>query len=94
MYQIFWIHFDCMQSLASIIFMYFAILAPTITFEGLLYEATENHFLVIEALIGRMAVGVAYGLFSGQPLSILGIGIKWTYTQSLNNCVQFLLVSY
>ena len=61
-----------LQSLASIIFMYFAILAPTVTFGGLLGEATENYISVIEALIGGMAVGVAYGLFSGQPLTILG----------------------
>ena len=39
---------------------------------GLLGEATENHISVIEALVGGMAVGVVYGLFSGQPLSILG----------------------
>ena len=52
--------------------MYFAILAPVVTFGGLLGEATENHISVIEALIGGMVVGVAYGLFSGQPLSILG----------------------
>ncbi len=29
-------------------------------------------FQVIEALLGGMVVGVAYGIFSGQPLSILG----------------------
>ena len=45
--------------------MYFAILAPVVTFGGLLAEATENHISVIEALVGGMAVGVAYGLFSG-----------------------------
>ena len=43
-----------------------------ITFGGLLGDATEDRISVIEALIGGMLVGVAYGLFSGQPLSILG----------------------
>ncbi len=52
--------------------MYFAVLAPLVTFGGLLGEATENHISVIEALFGGMIVGVGYGLFSGQPLSILG----------------------
>lgn len=47
-------------------------LAPVITFGGLLGEATEDNISVIEALVGGMFVGVAYGLFSGQPLSILG----------------------
>lgn len=60
------------QSLASVLFMYFAVLAPLVTFGGLLGEATENHISVIEALFGGMIVGVAYGIFSGQPLSILG----------------------
>jgi MFS superfamily sulfate permease-like transporter len=61
-----------LQCLASILFMYFAVLAPVVTFGGLLGEATENHISVVEALVGGMIVGVAYGLFSGQPLSILG----------------------
>lgn len=52
--------------------MYFAVLAPLVTFGGLLGEATENHISVIEALFGGMLVGVAYGFCSGQPLSILG----------------------
>ena len=46
--------------------MYFAILAPTVTFGGLLGEATENHILVI----GKMAVGVALLMaFSQDNLS-------------------------
>lgn len=61
-----------LQCLASVLFMYFAVLAPVVTFGGLLGEATENHISVIECLLGNMAVGVAYGFFSGQPLSILG----------------------
>ena len=38
----------------------------------LLGEATENHISVIEALVGGMVVGVCYGFFSGQPLTICG----------------------
>ena len=60
------------QCVASFIFIYFGVLAPVITFGGLLGDATGQKVSVIEALIGGMAVGVAYGLFSGQPLSILG----------------------
>lgn len=60
------------QCVASFIFIYFGVLAPVITFGGLLGEATEDNISVIEALVGGMFVGVAYGLFSGQPLSILG----------------------
>ena len=63
------IHVQC---LASLLFMYFAILAPTITFGGLFGEATENRISVIESLIGSMIVGTTYGFLSGQPLTILG----------------------
>eukprot|EP00095_Tigriopus_kingsejongensis_P007769 maker-scaffold154_size301342-snap-gene-2.21 protein:Tk07769 transcript:maker-scaffold154_size301342-snap-gene-2.21-mRNA-1 annotation:"sodium-driven chloride bicarbonate exchanger-like isoform x17" len=60
------------QCVASFIFIYFGVLAPVITFGGLLGEATEDRISVIEALVGGMIVGMCYGLFSGQPLSILG----------------------
>ncbi len=63
---------DNVQCVASFVFIYFAVLAPVVTFGGLLGEATEGRIGVIEALVGGMAVGVVYGLFSGQPLSILG----------------------
>ena len=53
-------------------FIFFAVLAPIITFGGLLSDATDNQIGVIEALAGHMLVGVVYGLCSGQPLSILG----------------------
>ena len=54
-----------LQSLASIIFMYFTNLPPTVTFGGLLGEATVNHISVIEALIGGIAVGFCLWPFLG-----------------------------
>jgi len=60
------------QSVASIIFIYFACLTPIITFGGLLGDATENRMASIESLVSGLIVGVAYGFFSGQPLTILG----------------------
>ena len=60
------------QSIASIIFIYFACLTPIITFGGLLGDATDNNIAAIESLVSGFIVGVTYGLFSGQPLTILG----------------------
>ncbi len=60
------------QSIASYIFIYFACLTPIITFGGLLGDATENRIAAIESLISGLIVGVTYGLFSGQPLTIMG----------------------
>ena len=94
-----------MQSVSTIIFLYFANLAPIVAFGGLLGDATENRMASIEALVGfaflqqicflfyhwlfwkfckkswnfkctqvsGLIAGVMFGLFSGQPLTILGL---------------------
>ncbi|UYV73777.1 SLC4A7 [Cordylochernes scorpioides] len=65
-----------LQSLASIFFLYFACLTPIITFGGLLGEATDNNIelmqAAMESLMAGALCGIVYGLFSGQPLTILG----------------------
>ena len=60
------------QCIASYIFIYFACLTPIITFGGLLGDATQDRIAAIESLVSGCLVGVTYGLFSGQPLTILG----------------------
>ncbi|KPM02283.1 Na+-driven anion exchanger 1-like protein [Sarcoptes scabiei] len=60
------------QSIASIVFLYFACLTPIITFGGLLGDATGNNIATMESLICGCLCGIIYGLFSGQPLTILG----------------------
>ena len=62
-----------LQSLASVIFIYFAALAPTVAFGGLLGDATENRMASIECLVAGLTAGVLFGLLSGQPLTILGV---------------------
>ncbi|KPM04625.1 electroneutral sodium bicarbonate exchanger-like protein [Sarcoptes scabiei] len=68
-----------LQSVASIFFLYFACLTPIITFGGLLGDATGNNIVchqcfnaTMESLLTGCICGVLYGLFSGQPLTILG----------------------
>uniref|UniRef100_A0A3Q3XBR9 Anion exchange protein n=1 Tax=Mola mola TaxID=94237 RepID=A0A3Q3XBR9_MOLML len=61
-----------LQCLASILFLYCACMSPVITFGGLLGEATHNNISAIESLFGASLTGVAYSLFAGQPLTILG----------------------
>ncbi|XP_034231560.1 sodium bicarbonate cotransporter 3 isoform X3 [Thrips palmi] len=60
------------QCVASWIFLYFACLSPIITFGGLLSEATGRNMAAMESLVSGFVCGVVYGLFSGQPLTILG----------------------
>ncbi|XP_070702630.1 sodium bicarbonate cotransporter 3-like isoform X1 [Pempheris klunzingeri] len=61
-----------LQCLASILFLYCACMSPVITFGGLLGEATKGNISAIESLFGASVTGVAYSLFAGQPLTILG----------------------
>ena len=61
-----------LQCVASYFFIYFACLTPIITFGGLLGDATGNNMASMESLVSGLIVGVIYGLFSGQPLTILG----------------------
>lgn len=59
------------QSIAAILFLYFATLSPIITFGGLLDLATGGNIAVIESLVAAFISGILYGFFSGQPLTIL-----------------------
>nr|XP_046254532.1 sodium bicarbonate cotransporter 3-like isoform X2 [Scatophagus argus] len=61
-----------LQCLASVLFLYCACMSPVITFGGLLGEATRGNISAIESLFGASLTGVAYSLFAGQPLTILG----------------------
>lgn len=61
-----------LQCLASILFLYCACMSPVVTFGGLLGEATHGDIGTIESLFGASLTGVAYSLFAGQPLTILG----------------------
>ncbi|MEZ4234809.1 MAG: HCO3- transporter [Myxococcota bacterium] len=60
------------KALASTIFLYFACLAPSVAFGGLLATMTGGAIGVVETLLATAVAGVVYALLSGQPLSILG----------------------
>ncbi|XP_037629252.1 electroneutral sodium bicarbonate exchanger 1 isoform X1 [Sebastes umbrosus] len=61
-----------LQCVASFLFLYCACMSPVITFGGLLGEATEGRISAIESLLGASMTGIAYSVFAGQPLTILG----------------------
>lgn len=60
------------KSVASTLFLFFACLAPAVTFGGIMAELTNNHIGAVEMIVGSAICGVAYALFAGQPLVILG----------------------
>lgn len=60
------------KSINAVVFLFFACLAPAITFGGLMSEMTNNMIGVTEMIVGTAVCGIVYGLTSGQPLTILG----------------------
>ncbi|MEZ5941944.1 MAG: PTS sugar transporter subunit IIA [Planctomycetaceae bacterium] len=81
------------KSLGSVLFLYFACLAPTITFGGLMESATGGRIGAMEMLLATAVGGFLFSLFGGQPLLILGgTGPHLVFTKVLYElCVQFQL---
>ncbi len=57
---------------SSVLFLFFACLAPAVTFGGIMGLATDGQIGAVEMLTASAACGVLYALFAGQPLIILG----------------------
>jgi hypothetical protein len=60
------------KSLATILFLFFACIAPAIAFGTLFDEGSNGAFGVVEMIISSGYTGIVYSIFSGQPLAILG----------------------
>ena len=60
------------KCISSILFLFFACLAPAVTFGGIMGLATGGQIGPVEMLTASAICGVLYALFAGQPLIILG----------------------
>jgi mannitol/fructose-specific phosphotransferase system IIA component (Ntr-type) len=60
------------KSASSITLLFFACLAPAVTFGGVMAVETGNQIGAVEMILASAFCGVVYALFSGQPLVILG----------------------
>ncbi len=60
------------KCIAAVLFLYFACLAPTITFGGVMAAQTDGQIGAVEMLIAAAVGGVLYAIFSGHPILILG----------------------
>ena len=63
------LHIKC---LGSTIFLFFACLAPAITFGGIMAVITGGQIGVVEMLFSTAVCGMIYAVLAGQPLIILG----------------------
>ncbi|KAM0333460.1 hypothetical protein ACHAQA_002122 [Verticillium albo-atrum] len=59
--------------LASTVYVFFTNLLPGITFAGDLYVLTGESWGTIEVVLSTGLCGIIFALFSGQPLTILGV---------------------
>lgn len=60
------------KSVASIFFMFFACLAPAVTFGGFMGMETNGAIGAPEMLISTAVCGLIYSVLAGQPLIIIG----------------------
>jgi mannitol/fructose-specific phosphotransferase system IIA component (Ntr-type) len=63
------LHAKC---LSSTMFLFFACLAPAVTFGGVMATQTGGQIGVVEMILASAFCGVVFSLVSGQPLIILG----------------------
>lgn len=57
----------------SIVYTFFTNLLPAIAFAQDMFDRTDNLYGVNEVLLSSALAGVVFGLFSGQPLCIVGV---------------------
>ncbi|MGY8770528.1 MAG: PTS sugar transporter subunit IIA [Pirellulales bacterium] len=60
------------KCLGSTLFLFFACLAPAVTFGGVMAFSTEGQIGAVEMIVASALCGVVFALLSGQPLIILG----------------------
>ncbi|KAM6920656.1 anion exchange protein 2a [Lycodopsis pacificus] len=60
------------QCMAAVIFIYFAALAPAITFGGLLGEKTDGLIGVSELIVATAMHGIVFSVLGAQPLLVIG----------------------
>jgi hypothetical protein len=60
------------KSLSSSFFLFFACLAPAVTFGGILGIYTDGAMGAVEMILASAICGIVFAFISGQPLTILG----------------------
>ncbi|MBN1853814.1 MAG: PTS sugar transporter subunit IIA [Pirellulales bacterium] len=83
------------KTVSSALFLFFACIAPAITFGGIMAELTGNHIGPIEMILGTAVCGILYALLAGQPLIILGgTGPMLVFTMILYNVCTVVQVPF
>ena len=78
--------------LVALIFTFTVCIAPALSFGGILAEKTNKWFGVNEMLIATSLNGIISGLFSGQPLMIMGPTGPFLVFEEMLYLVSFFLL--
>lgn len=60
------------KTIASVMFLFFACLAPAVTFGGVMSIQTGGEIGAVEMILASAVCGIIYSMIAGQPLIILG----------------------
>lgn len=72
------------QVIPAVLFLYFACLAPAVSFGTIASEITNGSIGVVEFLLGSGIAGVMYSILSGQPMAFLApTGLTLAFTSGL-----------
>lgn len=72
------------QVVPAVLFLYFACLAPAVSFGTIASEITNGSIGVVEFLLGSGIAGMMYSIFSGQPMAFLApTGLTLAFTSGL-----------
>ncbi|WP_417847411.1 PTS sugar transporter subunit IIA [Thalassoglobus sp.] len=83
------------KAVASTLFLFFACLAPTVTFGGVMSIETNGDIGAVEMIVATAMCGVIYALFSAQPLNILGgTGPLLVFTAILYNLCHDMQIDF
>ncbi|KAG7339203.1 HCO3- transporter family protein [Nitzschia inconspicua] len=60
------------KTIAVTLFLFIAVISPTLTFGAVYGKSTGNSIGAIETMLGTAWVGIAYSIFGGMPLCVIG----------------------
>uniref|UniRef100_A0A915KE79 Anion exchange protein n=1 Tax=Romanomermis culicivorax TaxID=13658 RepID=A0A915KE79_ROMCU len=90
-------HFQC---LTSLFFMFFASVAPAISFGGLMGDKTDGLIGTSETLLAQCICGIIWGLFSCQPMLVMAatgpvvVFEASLYKFSIDNGLEFMVLRF
>eukprot|EP00539_Tryblionella_compressa_P004564 CAMPEP_0178751798 /NCGR_PEP_ID=MMETSP0744-20121128/10715_1 /TAXON_ID=913974 /ORGANISM="Nitzschia punctata, Strain CCMP561" /LENGTH=172 /DNA_ID=CAMNT_0020405461 /DNA_START=577 /DNA_END=1091 /DNA_ORIENTATION=- len=83
------------KTVAVTLFLFIAVIAPTLTFGAVYGKSTNNAIGAIETMVATAWVGTAYAVFGGMPLCVIGsTGPVLAFTTALTDIARAIDVPF